>query len=240
MTMGERVKRQNKWMKSAGAVLVIGLAGLMFMCAEQSRKTVPEPAKHDSPQATYEAAIAAIETKDYNALCNCLTSKAQDYLACTVIYGASRMLDIAARDRDLSSAENKPPWEASCRVLHDVLAKHGVKEDQLKSIQTMDPAASQEDMIAALAKFTTPIRDKPAFIVEMKNAMGAMELAYTGKQSSMSMFWGSLENIKVEGDSATAQAVLTLDGEAKRGSIGFKKVKGSWLLDSELMVPGQK
>jgi len=203
------------------------------------------PAKHDSPQAAYDAVKAATRTKDYNTLCDCLTPESRDVVAGAMIGGASMMMDMAVRERDLFSPENKPHWEASCRALKVVLAKHGVKEDQLKSIQamaSMDSGPSPEDAMAALAKLTTPIKDKPAFMREIKNAMGAMLLACSGKPGevvknrTIIIFEGRLENIKVECDRATAQVMGTPDVEEMGVPIiGFKKVNGSWLI--EILVP---
>ena len=256
----QRVSAKNKTPIFTCVVVILGVAvviGLAWLLGDESAtkkresndqhqtKQNPEPAQHDSPQAVYNAAKAATETKEYNAICDCLTPESRDVVAGVMIRVASDMVDVAARDRDLMSfAENKPPWEASCRVLEDVLAKHGVKEDQLKSIQDMDPAASQEDTMAALAKLGAPIKDKPAFMGEIKNAMRAMLLAYMGKQGGMAnnktiiILEGRLENINVEGDHATARVVVTHNGKEMRESIGFKKVNGSWLID--LMALGRK
>jgi len=194
-----------------------------------------ELVQHDSPQAAYDTARAATGAKDYKAFCDCLTPESLDFMAGAMIHVVSTMKDVAAREPDF--VENKQDFEASSKALDNVLAKHGVKENQLKWMQTMDPAASPEDMKAALAKLTTPIRDKPMFLVEIMNAMDAMEVAYTGKHGSMGkgMFSGRLEKIKVEGDRATARVVFNIDGKKMRAPMGFKKVNGSWLI--EILVP---
>lgn len=198
------------------------------------------PAQHDSPQASFDAAKAAAKTKDFNVLCDCFTPESMDVMAGSMIMTASMMKAMGGLAA-LGGEKAKQDFEANCKVLDDVLARHGVSEDQLKSMQGMNPASSPEDMMAAFAKLTTPIKDKSAFIGEIMNALDSVN---QGKQGGMGenkpteMFEGKLENLKVEGDRASAQVVLTPGGKEERESIGFKKVNGSWLI--ELMVPKGK
>jgi hypothetical protein len=204
-----------------------------------------DPAQHDSPQAAYVAAKAATGAKDYKAFCDCLTSESRDVMAGGMIRVALFMKEIAARPLGGPEGEqDKQDLAARRKALDDVLAKHGMNEDQLKAIQAMDLAAPAVEGMAALAKLTTPVKDKSAFLVEIMNAMDALESAYLGspggmgKNATTGMFEGRLEDIKVEGDRATAQVVLAPDGQEQRLPIGFKKVNGSWLI--ELFVPKHK
>jgi len=195
------------------------------------------PASHDSPQAAFDAAQAAAKKKDYNALCNCFTPESLDVMAGSMIMGASMMKAMGGLAA-LGGEKAKQDFEASCKVLDDVLAKHGVTEDHLKSMQAKNPAASQKDMEAAFPKLTAPIKDKPAFIGEITNPLDSINKGKPGgmgQDNPTEMFEGKLENIKIEGDRATAQVVLTPEGKEQRESIGFKRVNGSWLI--ELMVP---
>jgi len=202
------------------------------------------PARHDSPQAAYDAAKAATQAKDYTAFSHCLTPGSCDIMAGGMIRVALFMKELAAHPLGGPEGEqDKQDLAASCKALDDVLARHGMKEDQLEAIQALDPAAPPEEGMAALAKLTTPIKDKSAFLVEIMNAMDAIESAHagspggTGKSQTTGMFGGRLESIKVEGDHAAAQVVMALGDEERRLPIGFRKVNDSWLI--ELIVPGR-
>jgi len=204
------------------------------------------PARYDSPQAVYDAAKAASATKDYSTFCNCLTPESQGVQVAALIHSALFMKDFAANPLGAPEGEQaKQDVAASSRAIDDVLAKHGMKEDQLKRIQAiiMNPASGaspkeRKESMAAIVKLTTPIKDKPAFMAEMKNAIAAHYQAYLGKEYTEEGIWkGRLESIEREGYHATAQVVGTMLGKVARVTIGFRKVNGSWLIELRDAAP---
>jgi len=223
--------------------ILILATSLIGCVSSETTRGGGDSTRHDSPQAAYDAAKAATKAKDYSAFSDCLTPESQDMMSGGMIRQSLMMKEIAVRGGP-EGEQDQQDLKASCRALDDVLAKHGLNQDQLQAIQAIDlVAVPPEEGMAALAKLTTPIKDKSAFLVEIMNTMDAMESAYTGKQGGMGknkttgMFEGRLENIKVEGDRATAQVVVTEAGEEQRWPIGFKNVNGNWLI--ELIVPGR-
>jgi hypothetical protein len=202
------------------------------------------PARYDSPEAVYDAAKAAHMTKDYNTFCDCLTPESQGVDTIAIISTALLMKEITSRSGGLEGEQAQQDLKSSTRAIDDVLAKYGMKDDQLKKIQAftdnMDrdtPAPSKEDIravFATLAKFAAPITDKPAFMAEINKAIDAHYLAYTGEKYNNpkdGLWCGELESIKREGDRATAQVVGAMRGKEVRATIGFVKINGGWLID---------
>jgi len=192
------------------------------------------PARYESPQAAFEAVKAAQKAKDFRTACDCFTPQSRNLLASYLTLTSLMMKNAAVSPLagGPEREEDRSALEASCKALDDLLARHGLNQEKLQAIVTKDPVPPLEESIAAAAKFTAPIKNKPAFIVEIENLMHAIGVAYTGEESpDHGLSEARLENTKREDDRATAQVVVTYGGEEKRVPVGFKRLNGSWLID---------
>jgi len=217
-------------MVRARGVLVVALAALMIAhvgCGGGG------PARHESPQASFDAAKAALKAKDYEGFCNCLTPESHDMMAGGMIVMATMMKALGGLAA-LGGEEARQEFEAKLKAITEVLDRHGVKEDQLKSMMGMSGSAPPEDRSAVFAKLTAPIKDKPAFIGDIMKALESLEGEKPGGMGPgkpTDMFDGKLEGLKIEGDTASAKVVVTHQGQTKRDPIGFRKVNGGWLIE---------
>lgn len=169
--------------------------------------------KYTSPEAVFEAARSAVADEDMEGFMNCLTSESQDLFSGMLVMLGSMMKGFAALagdDADTAEAVSK---------MEKVFEKHGLTEDVMKEMEEAD----ESDPTAAMEKLVEPIKDKAAFVADMLEAFKGLD---NEGGSPADQFKGTLKDIKIDGDSASA----VLEDGGKTEPIQFKKVKGSWLI----------
>jgi hypothetical protein len=164
---------------------------------------------HDSPEAAFEAMQTAVQEGEWETAAKQLTPESQDKLAGGMVM---MMGFVAAFDQ-----ENAGEIEA-------LLKEHGLDMD---SLDEESGDEESHDMAAAVAKFAEPIKDKPEFIAD---AMALIEKLDKDGDSSDAWPTGKLEELKIDGDKATAVVVTSGDGGGDREPIEFRKVDGGWLV----------
>ncbi|MEQ8209883.1 MAG: hypothetical protein RH917_08620 [Lacipirellulaceae bacterium] len=192
-------------------------------------------AKHETPEATFEAAKKAMESEDYAALVGCFTPESQDFMVFGLTMAGTMAKAFASMGESFGAepdADAKAELEAKFAPLDKVLEKYGLTEDKLES-QGLD---AMQDPKAATQKIAALVDDKPAFVGEM---MKALKAASDGKpQGPQQMFMAKLSDIKIDGDSASAMA--TVPDSPRPRPIHFAKVDGGWLIDLSKEFEGEE
>ena len=164
---------------------------------------------------------------------DCLTDESQD-----VFVGGMVMVSVMMKG--LAEAFSGLGWEGDdtkneFAKLEEVMKKHGITEEFLKTIEEVKPAIP-EDAIKALIK---PVKDKPEFVADMFEAFDSLG---DDKQDANpgNGFMGELTELKIDGDSATAVVVGKKDGKERKQDMSFKKIDGGWLIHLEVpkTMPG--
>ncbi len=184
-------------------------------------------AKHDSPQAVYDAAKVAVQAKDFQKFCGCLTPESQDLMAGGMVMAGVMMKGMAVGMGAMGGDEAKAKAEKKFAPVDEVLAKHGVSSEELeKEGENMDV---QADPKVAMKKFSERIKDKPAFIGDMMKAMESLREDGQGGGPA-DEFTANLTDVKIEGDTASGTTAKP-DAPDEKSPIHFKKVDGGWFID---------
>ena len=166
--------------------------------------------KYTSPEAVFEAAKSAMADEDMEGFMNCLTPESQDLFSGILVMLGSMMKGLA------SLAEDDAETKEAIVKMDKVLDKHGLTEEFMKKMEESD----ESDPEKAIKLVVEPIKDKAAFVADMFEAFKGLD---DEGGSPADQFKGTLKDIKIDGDSASA--VLEDGGETE--PIQFKKVKGS-------------
>jgi hypothetical protein len=121
-------------------------------------------------------------------------------------------------------------WNASNSSLElaridAALKKAGLTEKAIEELEDSVLGDDPQQAHAAMIKIGGQIRDKPAFISEMVSIVEAIN---NEEGSVNKMAEGTLQNLKIDGDSARGEIVK---GEDEREPIEFRKIHGGWLIE---------
>lgn len=163
--------------------------------------------KHDSPEAAFEAMQDAAQDDDLETAVEQMTDESQSVMAGGMVFA----LSFAA-----FNSENEDE-------IQSLFKEHGLDPDAQEDDEAIDGA----DMETALKKIVEPIDNKPEFVAA---AIALMKKLDKDGDSSFDFPSGTLEDLKIDGDSATAVIVTTDDGDEDREPIEFRKVDGGWLV----------
>src|SRR5262245_8482177 len=204
--------------------------GLGATGAGQSRgatKNSPASKLHQTPQEAFLAFMAAGEKEDWKAMCECLSDKTRDGFAAGLIFAGSLAQAFATT----------PEERVKFKRVEDVLTKYGVgpsKEPRkaLKTKTDFDQAGT--DIEKAMMMAVASIKDRNAFIAEM---LAAFKQARPDTATNLlaGQFFDfkdvTLEELKIQGDSATAVVVARRDGQEARQPLNFQRVEGGWRIE---------
>jgi hypothetical protein len=170
-----------------------------------------------SPEACFNTLRAAAQNNDVPAMMACVTDESQSVLAGgLVMMGSMMKLFGVMAPQGGNEGEGKNPAES----IDAVLAKHGVTGDALKGLNP-DPESMADAQ--AIIKLGNLVDDKPAFIADM---LAIMErLNQDGfKQGLETQLAGTLKDVKITGNAATA-TVVTTRGEDQ---LDFRRTAAGW------------
>jgi len=167
------------------------------------------PTKHDSPEAAFDALQEAAQEGDWETAMQQMTEQSQAKMAGGLVFGLGMMAAFDPKSKD---------------EVESLLKEHGLDPDAEED----DEPIHGNDMEAALKKMTDPIEDKPAFIADAIALMKKLNKKEGG--SSFDFPVGKLEDLKVDGNSATAVIVVSKKGKEEREPVEFRKVDGGWLV----------
>lgn len=198
---------------SFSRLLVVGLVGANLVgCGGGA----------SSPQGAFNNLKAASEKKDVKAVMDCMSEDTVNSMAGAMAMSGVMMKGMAG----LGGANMPAEVKDSLQKMDAVLTKHGLTDEYLKK-QESKTKAGPGDFDTKNKEFLSVVKDKPAFIADMLNAMPKKD----GKTAGEEMFsrkWKSLKDVKINGDTATGTAVLSEDGKDTEEPMAFKKEKDGW------------
>jgi len=206
-------RKQSPW----GSLVVIICGALIATQLGCSNKySTPE----STPAAAFEAAKSAAANKNYREFCMAFTPESQDTMAAfaalpaiTIKATAKKAAGLARLGGPLAAKK----IEEQFAELDAVLAKHGFTDEKLAEL-TKTAVTSPQDVRAAIRSV---IKDKPGFTAD---CMAATERI--SGVSPLANFVGELQDVKIDGDTATGLIVI----EDRSEPITFKKTRAGWLL----------
>ena len=119
--------------------------------------------------------------------------------------------------------------EAKLAPLMAVLTKHGISDAKVAELGKDVGFAGLRDPKAANEQAAALISNKRAFISDMFD--GFTKMAEAEGQSPADAFKGELQDLQVNGNTATA-TIFNANGKQKKRPITFENVEGKgWLID---------
>ena len=178
--------------------------------------------QYSSPEQTLSTAKDAAMRHDYLALARCLSPDARDQTAASLVLLGSF----------ITAGSNAPgPAAEQAKIrkekLDAVYKKHGITAETLPKIN-LSFGATQEQQAKEIVKLAQPIKDREAFIADFFALMNEI-----GDQGGKKLFTDDarVDDLKIDGDTATATFVQTRDGKTKSSPIAFKRLHGNWKID---------
>ena len=182
---------------------------------------------HRSPEAVFQTAKTATDNQDWEKFCDCLTPESQDNLAGMLVSGALMVKSMSGMAA-MAGPEKAREVEEKMKPIMAVLEKHGLDEETLNESQAETRRAVGGNRQEAIQKLVSPIKDRGKFVGDMIDAMKEI-----GQREDATPFQSDarLEDLKIDGDSATGKIVQTKKGTERKDAIRFQKISGSWKID---------
>lgn len=181
----------------------------------------------ETPEACFQSIRQAALNKDIPGLCNCLTVESQDVLAGGMVM-MTGMLKMMGGMAAMGGPEAAAQSQKMIAAVSAVLAKHDIKDEALAAINPSNAQAmSNPETISALAD---PVKNKPQFIADMFAAMEPFNQGQGFGEQFTEQIAGTLKDVKIDGDTATA-LVVTTKGEEP---LEFRKTAEGWKLHINL------
>jgi hypothetical protein len=181
----------------------------------------------DTPEACFQSIRQAALNKDIPGLCKCLTVESQNVLAGGMVM-MTGMLKMMGGMAAMGGPEAAAQSQQMIAAVSAVLAKHDIKDEALAGINPSDAQAmSNPETISALAD---PVKNKPQFIADMFAAMEPFNQGQGFGEQFTEQIAGTLKDVKIDGDMATA-IVVTTKGEEP---LEFRKTAEGWKLHINL------
>ena len=181
-----------------------------------------------SPEATFEAAKAAVQQNDYVAFSECHTPAGWDQLA-----GGMVMLSRMVSGFSEKAAEGDSPEAAAAKkrmeLVAELLKKHSINVDDIPSISLHFTDDNQEEVdqqvrehLSTIAKL---IPDNTSFVADVVAMMEAI-----ADQPGVKMLPedSQLTELVVDGDNATAVITKQRGERVRKCPVTFSKVDGQW------------
>jgi len=185
-------------------------AALSLAAVAFAQEPAPKEKQYKTPQAVFDAAMAAQERKDFKTAVACVAPEARKDLAASLALNA---LNIKQGNTKEVRKELKP--------LFDVLDKHGLTEKAVKDVQLGDDPKTVEKSREKLKKLIK----KPAdFAVDY---MTAQDKVGAGERPGESKI--KLTGVKINGDKATGTMSIDFGGSSDTIlPVEFVKINGGW------------
>lgn len=185
------------------------------------------------PEAVFATAKQASQNEEWEKLCSCLTDESRDALAGMTVVAAGLMRGFG-QFAALAGPAKVQAAQAKMQPVVDVLNKHGLDDATLKSMPATGLAGGPPSG-DRLQQLLAPIKDRNRFVGDVIRAMKQVT-----NQSMPPPFQSDarLEDLKIDGDTATATMIQTVGGKERREPLKFRKVGISWKIDPGL--PGRR
>ena len=189
----------------------------------------PDTRGFETPEAAFAAMQAAVDQKDWRTAAGCLTNESQETMTGGLLL-VSGLMAVFGGDQ---AAE-----------LTAVMQEHGIEMPEPSfdfseptPEETSDSAPEEEAPDSGMPD----IQDKAGFIEDMLTALEKMD---EGKAGQMHEQWAAaeLQDLEIDGESATAKMAIQTDEGAESQEIAFRQGEGGWLVhlpeDAFGMGPG--
>lgn len=186
-----------------------------------------------TPEACFQSMQRAGHNKDVAGMMQCVTDESQAILSGGLVMMGSAMkmmggfAAMGGEQAEGQAAELKKLAEE----VDGVLTKHGVTEEALESAA---PSLQSTPDSTAIRKLSDAIGDKPRFIADMFAVLQKSQQGSEFSKEFEDQIAGSLKDVKIEGDSATA-TIVTASGESP---VEFRKTAAGWKLHIDLPTMG--
>ena len=188
-----------------------------------------------TPEACFHSMQRAGQNKDIAGMMQCLTDESQAVLSGGLVMMGSAMKmmsGFAGLGGDQAGGQAAEMKQLADEV-DGVLVKHGVTEEALESAA---PSLQAPPDPNSIRKLSDVISDKPRFIADMFAVLQKSQQGNSFSKEFEEQIAGSLKDVKIEGDAATA-TIVTASGESP---VEFRKTPEGWKLHIDLpaMAPG--
>ena len=167
-----------------------------------------------SPEDVFAKMKTAAKNKDYEGMVKCMDSKSQEQMAVGMFMMSSMMKGFAGLGGDGKGKE-------AAEKIDGVLKKHNLDDIDEKE---MEKFANDKD--GAMKFLGSKIKDKAGFVGDL---MTAMESMGDGKEKVAPEIEGELEDVEIDGDTATGTIVM----KGKNEPIKFVKENGRWKISMD-------
>ena len=215
-------------------ILTLGgllLAALAVGAAAQDTEPKRKAKTYKTPQEVFDAVLTAKDKRDARAMVECFTPEAVKQIATDIATQGFFLRDRA--EGKFGKDQGKDAVEAEAKKLKpllDVLDKHGLTEKATKDLRPANfrPTKEQREGLQKL------IKDPEKLVVDFMTAQAKIEPPPPqGKDQPKP----KLSDVKIDGDKATANVVVTLKAgnESKeiKQPVRFQKVNGGWRVNPQ-------
>jgi hypothetical protein len=212
---------------------------------EERPAAAPPASNAASPEdlaivVVFEDATAALEAKDYGKFAGHLTNDSLAAITSQLLTAGIAMHRTAELASELAalappgSGPDVAGMAATVAKVSVVLEKHGVlPPDQETAPPQGDPARS--NLVDAIA-------DKPAFVGEMMAVMEEIKqtsgVGGLGGAVDDPLSGGQLEEVIIDGDTASGTVSQTVNGQSRRTPVKFQRIGGVWKIDAREFLEG--
>jgi hypothetical protein len=186
----------------------------------QGGNPTPQPSGYATPQALFDAVVAAEKKKDFKTLVDSLTPEALNEMASQMaVFGMMQQAAPKAPGKDKDKPQDKPSPVLA------VMDKHGLSSEVTKKIKV---DFTPEGMEKAQREVGKLIKEPAAFTTDM---LAASEQKDGPKKPPAQEEDPKLTDLKVNGDKATGTVVRKVAGKEVKEPVEFVKVGGGWKLN---------
>lgn len=216
-------------MKRFFALAVVSL--LILGCKKPTDAPVISPQSTDSydaatPLVAFTEAREAAAKLDWKRFCGYLTPQARDTLAASLTI-AGNMIRRMTGAANQSNEDISQETHRKADPIIQVLTKHKIAVNVLSNAD--DDQADALPSHELIDGIVADIEDRDQFVADMLAAMTELESV----RPTIS-FKGSLVNVNIEGDTATATVEQMHQGKMESESLSFRKIDGNWRIEFNL------
>lgn len=220
-------------------ILVSGIGLALFGCGktETTEDADKTEANVDSvkgeilstPENTLAAAKAASKKGDDAKLCQYFTPTARQELAAGMVMMGGFMQAVIEKPTQNPKTEEKSIDEKDIKRAEAIKAlfdKYELTKEKRPEIN-INLNDSQEKQQEQMRKLADPIKDHCQFFADFVQLMRKYAESPDARMIEDN---AKLENLKIDGDNATAEFVQSREGSERRSPIEFEKIGGQWLI----------
>ncbi len=207
--------------------LAVGVAALAALLALGGDAHAQDGTKYATPREAFEAVNRAAAKKDWKTVFRGLTPESGQRLTGYLVHTGAMIQLFAPLDKT-------GRMMALVRPLQVAFKKHGLTGEALgKVVKAGKAGKGPKEQDAARRKLARLVKDKIGFVAEV--------WPYFERIAGADVLFGkpTLENVRVNGDTATALAVTRKGAASTLEHVTFRKIDGGWRVELPIDL-GQK